>query len=135
MVTAQVMLERGDTERIKIKYSPTGNLQNHDEEVIFSDDLNDAEATLAQWDLTSFGEGEGEGLNWELFDLGEEETDNVFLAGDFETGYVDNFLPVAIAPSFDFSELQTPENPQAPSYLKFDYAAEPKRVLISSTSM
>ncbi len=124
MVTAQVMLERGDTERPKIKYSPTGNLQNHDEEVIFSDDLNNAETTLAQWDLTSFGSDEGEGLNWELFDIGEGETDNIFLAGDFETGYVNNFLPVAIAPSFDFTALQTQEDPQIPAYLKFDYAAD-----------
>ncbi|MBO6620979.1 MAG: S8 family serine peptidase [Balneola sp.] len=124
MITAQVMLERGDQERTKIKYSPSGQLQNHDEEVIFFDDLNDADSTLAQWDLVSFGDGDAEGLNWELFDIGEEEVDNIFLAGDFVDGYENNFLPVAIPPSFDFSELLDQENKQMPAYLKFDYAAQ-----------
>ncbi|MEO9885229.1 MAG: S8 family serine peptidase [Balneola sp.] len=126
MITAQVLFDRGNKNRKKIKYSPSGNLENHDEEVIFSDDLNDSEVTLEQWDLVSFGTGEGEGLNWELFDLGDGEggVDNVFLAGDFEIGYVNNFLPIAIAPSFDFSELENEDGqPQAPAYLKFDYSA------------
>tara|TARA_R110002124_G_scaffold286888_1_gene469050 strand:+ start:1409 stop:6949 length:5541 start_codon:yes stop_codon:yes gene_type:complete len=126
MITAQVMLQRGSTEKQKIIYEPSGKLEDHTEEVIFFDDLDNASVTLEQWELLSFGEGDGAGLNWELFDIDEEEaiTQNIFLAGDFETGYVNDFLPVAIPPAFDFTALGTPEKPQSPAYLRFDYAAQ-----------
>lgn len=122
-LTAKVMLDRGDRTLPKIQYVPGSHRESDHlagaEEVWF-DDLNDADETMANWDLQSYGENEA---YFNLVDISDTEgdTNNVFLFGDFELAYPNLAIPVAITPSFDFSLLETG---RTPSYLVFDVEAE-----------
>lgn len=100
----------------KVKF---GSLLNDDSEFYYFEDFNDAEAVADSWEVIDFGNGN----IWELVDVSETEIpDNVFLAGDFEDGYLPSTLTVAASPLFDFTELAV--DGEAPYYLTFDYAAE-----------
>ena len=122
-LTAKVMLDRGDRTLPKIKYV-SGSHRESDHlagaEEVWFDDLNDADKTMANWELQSFGDNEA---YFNLVDISDTEgdTNNVFLFGDFEFAYPNSAVPVAITPSFDFSLL---EAGKTPSYLVFDVQAE-----------
>ncbi len=121
-LTAKVLLERGDRKLPVVEYIPGSHPQSElaGAEEVWFDDLNDAEETLANWDLLSFGDAED---YWNLYNISDVEgdTNNVFLFGDFEFGYENNAVPVAIPPAFDFSAL---EQGRGPAYLVFDVETE-----------
>lgn len=118
-LTARVMLARGDQPRQKIKYQPSTEELLGDV-VIWEDDLENPEEVAENWDILNYGESD---MVWELYSIMEveEDTNNVFLFGDFENGYENLSLPIAIAPSFDFTELDAH---RMPAYLKFDVAVD-----------
>ncbi|MCK4721520.1 hypothetical protein KAU08_12705, partial [bacterium] len=72
------------------------------------------------WEILDYGSGD----NWELYDIDTSQAvDNVFLAGDFISGYQNNTLSVAASPWFNFrSIIESTE--KIPVYLQFDYATE-----------
>ncbi len=116
-ITTRVMLERGDRKLPKITYEegmhPRRELDGPEE--VFFDDLNDNDAVAENWELLSFGVNED---YFELYDWDfSEDTNNVFLFGDFDFGYQNDAISVAIPPAFDFSAL---EQGRGPAYLVFD---------------
>lgn len=116
-ITTRVLMERGDRQLPVIKYEagmhPRRELDGP--ELVFFDDLNNADSVAAWWDIQDFGSGD----NWELEDLGGG--DNVFLLGDFDEGYQNSSLSVAIPPAFDFSGY---DEGRGPAYLSFEAAAQ-----------
>lgn len=116
-ITAKVLLERGDRERPVIKANPSPNkiASFTGPELIWFDDLNDADSVDHYWDVLDFSDGAGS--VWSLYDVGVEDTNNVFLFGDFDFGYLNNSTTVAVTPTFDFSGY-APD--RGPSYLMFD---------------
>lgn len=115
-LTAKVLLERGDRELPKITYSPNMGSRNDlvGEQTVFFDDLNDPDSVDMYWDILNFGEGD----DWELTDISDSTEGNyAFLMGDFELGYAPNTSAIAVAPAFDFTEL---DSEVRPAYLKFD---------------
>lgn len=119
-LTAKVMLNRGDRSIPKIKYEPgTHNtLNEHGAEVVFWDDFENADSVAYYWTVEQFGSGDV----WELanFDI-EGESNNVFLLGDLDFGYMNNTFSVATPPAFDFSNL---EEGYGPAYLAFDVSVQ-----------
>jgi subtilisin family serine protease len=106
--------------RPKITLDFTQPSKENSETILWSDNLNDSAATMTNWTLLSYGSGEGADENWHLIDISDTDTkDFAFLAGDFDNGYKNNTIAVAVSPLFDFA----PQNGKAPAYLSFDYAA------------
>jgi subtilisin family serine protease len=120
-IATKVMLERGDRKRPVIRITNPSQNDNADlagPEMIWFDDLNDADSVDFYWDVLDFSDGVGD--VWNLVDLGLEEVDNVFMFGDFDFGYADNSATVAVTPMFDFSGY---EDGRGPSYLTFEVDA------------
>jgi len=106
--------------RPKINLDFTQPTKENSEAIFWSDNLNDSTATMANWTMLSYGSDEGADEKWHLVNVSETETkDFVFLAGDFDNGYKNNTIAVAVSPLFDFA----PQNGRVPAYLSFDYAA------------
>ncbi len=106
--------------RPKISLDFTQPTKENSGTLLWSDNLNDSTATMANWTLLSYGTDEGIDEKWHLENVSDTDTkDFVFLAGDFDYGYKNNTIAVAVSPLFDFG----PINGKAPAYLSFDYAA------------
>tara|TARA_Y100001935_G_scaffold251458_1_gene253413 strand:- start:24306 stop:29834 length:5529 start_codon:yes stop_codon:yes gene_type:complete len=121
-LTTEVLANR-ESELPKIKYVP-GTHERREmggPEVLFSDSLNDAEVTMAQWETLAWGSEPGADETFELVDY-VDAGNKVFLAGDFADGYLDNTVAIAIPPAFNFSELSSEDPVMSPAYLVFDYS-------------
>lgn len=116
-LTTKVMLERGDRQLPKVTYTPGSHpvRELDGPEVVWEDSLNDPYAVAENWDVVDFGDS---GMNWEWFNLADDpDTNGVFLFGDFDLGYANSSVTVAVPPAFDFSGM---ELGRGPAYLVFD---------------
>lgn len=107
LLVAQVNLALGETSRASVNYNPEfvpSIYSNNNDEIIFFDDLNDADSVLTNWQFISFGDTED---YWTLQDISTQEEPNnkALLFGDFVNGYQNNVNTVALSPIFDFSNV------------------------------
>ena len=91
VLAAQLKLASVERSRTFVGYKPKSNasIYSNGSEIIFFDDLNDADSVYAHW--TFFDPTESDEY-WELENVPTEENpdNNVLLYGDFDLGYKNN---------------------------------------------